>query len=139
MGDYARYIQASVSLVVRGAEREDVFADMARVHKSHRPGISAGRIFTLECNGNFVPLVARGAPRNKAGEIWIDLETRSKLGELDLNTAYEFKLHSATWGECLKWAWFATNPAYRVSSKISLVSLVLGVIGLLLGILSLLK
>jgi hypothetical protein len=91
---------------------------------------------TLEYDGQFVPLVARGSKSNERGVIALDLETRERLGTLALNTVYDFKIHQATWGECVKWAWTATDPAYRVASKISIVSFLLGLIGLFLGILS---
>lgn len=136
---YVRQTQPCVCLTVREIGLEDVFLDMVRVHISHRPGVSAGRILTVECNGVFVPLVARGAHDNSRDEIWLDLETRGRLGGLKPNVAYNFKLHTATWSECMRWAWSATDPAYRIPAKISLISVALGVVGLFLGIVSLLN
>lgn len=91
---------------------------------------------TLEYRGRFVPVVARGLLSNERGVIALDLETRERLGNLALNTEYEFKIHRSTWVERVTWAWAATDPAYRIASKISIVSFILGIIGLILGVLS---
>lgn len=133
---YVRQIEPPVSLIVRPSDWDDVFSDIARVHGDHRPGIKAGHILTLEYEGKFVPLVARGSHGNERGVIALDLETRERLGDLALNKSYNFKIHSATWAECIKWAWTATDPTYRIASKLSIVSFILGIIGLFLGLLS---
>lgn len=126
-----------MTLTVKGLALDDVFGDMARVHLSHRPNINAGQLLVLSHNNVALPLVARGAPNNQKDHIWLDLATRERLGDLALDTAYDFTIEKATFGDILRWAWKATNPAYRVASQISIVSAVLGIIGLLLGIISL--
>ncbi len=123
-------------LLVKSIGFDDVFLDMARLHSSHRSRISAGKVLKLSVNGRTKLLVARGAPKNERSVIWLDLKTRKEL-LLEVNKGADFKIEEASFVDNVKWAWNASDPAYRISSRLGVLSFFLGIIGFVLGVLSL--
>lgn len=126
----------TVRLTVRQIEREDVFHDMARLHLSHRPNSPAGTVLKIKADKRLVYRAARGAPANLKDSIWIDLKTRQALG-LQANVEADLEISKANCFEEMFWTWNATNPAARIATRVSVVSLILGLVGLGLGVVSL--
>lgn len=124
-----------MKLVVRQAERSDVFGDLVRVHFSHRPGIGAGNICRIEANGRRIRAVARNTLRNEKGVILLDNVMREKLGLSDNATA-EFAITPGNTWDDFWWAWGASNPVNRIAARLAALSVALGLIGGLLGVIS---
>jgi hypothetical protein len=112
----------------------DAFSDLARVHHTHRPSISAGKICVVECNGKIVRLAARGTSSKDTLEI--DLKTRIALGLKSWNETVEVSIKPARWWDEVLWTLKASSPMPRIAAWLGLVSLGLGVVGVLLGLLS---
>lgn len=122
-------------LRVIASDQTDVFHDMVRVSKHHRPFSSAGQVILVCCNGARIPLVARGAKANSRETISLDLRSREKFG-LKPNTDASFEFREAgLWAEFV-WAWNATDAMPRVAARLGLISVGLGTLGLVLGLAS---
>jgi len=131
---------SSQKLTVHELPVEDCWKDIARVPKEHRRDASGNRIPRAKiCNAiigeKHKLLAVRGCPENDA-RILLDSPTRIDF-EVQVGKSYEVELRPVSWFGYWRWAWEAADPAYRVPSQISLISLLLGVIGLLLGALAL--
>ena len=111
----------------------DVFQDMVRVHRIHRPAIPAGRIFRVRHVTKSVLLVARGARANQRNTFAIDLKTRQALGIPRYGEDVEVTFSNANPVDELVWGWRASEPVSRIASRLGLLSVVLGAIGAVLG------
>ena len=124
-----------MELLVKQADREDIFGDLARLHTSHRPGILAGSICRISVGSASVLAVARNSKSNETGTISLDDALRTRLKIKD-GESYEFKIVPAGLWDQFNWAWSASNPVNRIASRLGVLSVALGLLGLLLGILS---
>ncbi|MFH1874132.1 MAG: hypothetical protein ABH859_02975 [Pseudomonadota bacterium] len=81
-------------------------------------------------------VIVRGCREYGDERLILDEFTRSKLN-VKPNEEVDVKLkQKGLLGE-LKWAWRASDPSYRVSARLAVLSVILGEIGLLLGIFAL--
>lgn len=124
-----------VTLSVRQVEIEDVFHDIVRVHLDHRPFAKAGAVVIVEHKGKTIRLVARGAPKNDKGAVWLDLRSRQRLGLMP-NTQAEIHFKKASLRDEFLWAWCATDAMPRIAARLGLLSVGLGLLGVILGVLS---
>jgi len=123
-----------LTLIVKSADREDVYRDVARIPVEHRNGLKAGHMYKISRDGLFAFVFIRGAEGSKAGKaIKLDEVIRNKLG-VELGKEYEFKIESINWFTKLLGAWYTTDPFNRVAIQLSIVSAVLGVISLFVAL-----
>jgi hypothetical protein len=98
---------------------------MAEIHKNH--------VYRLMVNNKSRLVALRGSYNNG---ISMDEVTREKLG-IQANRSYHFDFYKTTWIGQFLWAWGATDPAYRIATRLGALSLVLGIVGTILGVWSL--
>ena len=126
-------------LFVHRLESEAKYKDIVRVSQTEfksetgEPILHKNNVYRLTANKRSVLVALRGSHRNG---IAMDMVTRKRLG-LEEGRSYHFEFGRAGWVGQFIWTWEATDPAYRIASRLGLISLVLGVVGVLLGILSL--
>jgi hypothetical protein len=130
------------NLEVRRVTSDEVYKDIARVPEFLRTGarglIREGTLCKVTTNQRSAYLFLRGAGATQESIILIDDYTRGKLG-VEVGETHSFEFDQAgSWG-MLCWAWSATEPAYRIASRLAVVGVALGVAGLALGILSLVR
>lgn len=130
-----------MKLQVCQAAREDVYRDIVRVPEKYRLSsngrlIPDGSVCRITTPGGTAFGILRGLGDSSKQEVHIDERLRNLLG-LRLDDEAEFRFEPVgAWGQFL-WAWNASDPAYRVAARMSLLSVALGFSGLLLGLLSL--
>jgi hypothetical protein len=123
----------TVKLLVRSAAAEDVFKDVARINEDDRGGHRAGQVYRLVAPTGKALVVIRGMRPLDKGKIRIDEEVRKRLG-VTFGKEVELRIEPVGLRGELEWAWRATDPAYRVASKLGVLGLILGVIGAALGV-----
>lgn len=126
-----------MKLKVEALPEKDLWKDMIRIPYAYRRDggeikIPSSSVCKITANGKSRLVAVRGCP-GKDPIIQIELKLRTHLG-LKVGQEYDFKLAPASSLGYWRWAWKATDPAYRVPAQISLVSFILGLIGLLLGV-----
>lgn len=130
----------SEKLTVHKIALADAWKDVARIPRKYRKDVSGRSIRRAEiCDvtiGDKHRLLAIHGCPIKDARILLDSPTRIYF-DVEIGSSYEVKLCPVGWFGYWRWAWKASEPAYRVPAQISLVSLFLGVVGLLLGALSL--
>ena len=120
--------------MVHQVNRDDVFHDMVRVHRSHRRGIRTGRLCLVSANGSkSIIAIARNSLRNDTKGIWLDNAQRHELGVKAGHEA-DFNIVRAPWYHEFLWVWRASDPVNRTAGRLGIVSLGLGIIGVVLGI-----
>jgi hypothetical protein len=122
----------SVQLTVVMAAEDDIYKDLARVHRADRGDLPSGQIYRLCANGNRKRLIVRGlqgvdAPNGAHGYIYLDEATRDALG-VALESRYQFQITKVGWFGRLCWAWDASDPAYNVAARLGVISFFLGVL-----------
>ena len=122
-----------MKLMVNKVNRDDVFNDLVRVHRSHREGIRTGRLCRVNANGKSIIAVARNSLRNDTKGIWLDNAQRAVLG-VKADQEADFNIISAPWYEEFLWVWRASDPVNRTAGRLGIISLGLGVIGVILAI-----
>lgn len=127
-------------LKVLGARSDDVFGDLVRVNESLRRDtdgnlVAAGAICRVSTGGKSILVKARGLPHEEGEVIRLDEVLRDRLGVRN-GEEREFDISRANSMEQFLWAWSATEPGYRVSARLAVLSVVLGGIGLVLGVVS---
>lgn len=124
-------VSLSCHLKVDSVEDEDVYKDVVRIAKTDRGSLRAGRIHRFVANGRTSYFIIRGAGNRRGqGKISMDEASRTKLG-LTRGLQYSFEITEAGfWGE-LRWAFYATDPAYRVAARLGVLSFGLGLLALL--------
>jgi len=130
-----------MKLKVCCADNEDVYRDIVRVPEKHRLGpkgcvIVEGSVCEIATGGRSAYGILRGYDKSSDPIVRIDERMRNRLGikvgeEVDVS----FRV-AGLWGQ-FRWAWNASDPAYRVAARLGLLSVVLGLLGLLLGLVSL--
>jgi hypothetical protein len=124
------------TLKVHQIESGEKYKDTVRVSQSYfqrphdqSPLIEKNRVYRMVVKGKSILVAMRGSYRSG---IAMDQVTRGKLG-IRAEEEYEFEFYRAgLFGEFL-WAWKATEPAYRIATRLGAVSLFLGLIGVVLG------
>ncbi|OHB76272.1 MAG: hypothetical protein A2Z34_05670 [Planctomycetes bacterium RBG_16_59_8] len=133
-----------MKLTVRKAKEPDTYKDIARIPEAHRKDckgnpIPSGSIGKLTINGKSKYLIMRGNDDEKNPVLSLDEYCRQKLdvrNEEAADVRIDFpRWWLPRWWAHFRWAWSATDPAYRLPVKISII---LGGIGIALGIISLL-
>jgi hypothetical protein len=130
-----------VKLLVHHLSEHEVYRDIARIPEEYRKDVHGqrvdrGNVCELLCKetGNKAFVVLYGS-RREGAHIGVDNRTRRKL-DIKPDHSYEFELiSSGFWGE-VRWALESGDVVHRFSSRIALVSLILGLAGIALGILS---
>lgn len=130
--------------VVR-ADHQDVYRDIARIPEQFRQAVDGqtlpeGEVCKITVQGarRTAFLILRGKEDSQDPFVWLDERTRNRLG---LSPGDTVRLEMRTvwlWGQW-RWAWSSSDPAYRVSARLALLSVVLGVVGVLLGIVSMVR
>lgn len=128
---------------VREADAKDVFRDIARINELFRRDAAGGRIpagtvCEITVRANRCYLIVRGAPSAEEPTIYLDERLRDALC-VKAGDYADVSLKAAGWWGQFRWAWGASDPAYRVAARMALLSVGLGFLGLILGILSLVK
>jgi hypothetical protein len=126
-----------MNLTVQDIPRGDTWKDVVRIPHAYRKnsegdGVPRGAICKLTANGKSKMVSVRGSS-SKEPVIQMDSKLRHKL-HLNVGDSYDIVLKPTSWFGNLRWAWFASDPAYAIPAQISLISLLLGIIGLFLGI-----
>ena len=126
-----------MKLKVEKIDEEGVYKDLARVPEIHRVdhkgrAIAEGRICKVTAGEKNVLLSLRGLQGYSSPTIQMDEKTRLALG-LTSGSEAEFSFREVMWWGQFRWAWRATDPAYRIAARLGLLSLFLGLIGLALG------
>ncbi len=127
-------------LVVKEADRAEVYRDIARIPEVHRKDckgrtIPEGSVCKLSTSHKSAYVLLRGKGNETEAAIWLDERTRNRLG-VTAGEQQEFEFRPVRlWGQTC-WAWDASDPSYRVSARLAVLSLLLGAVGLLLGVLS---
>ena len=129
-----------VKLVVKKALEEEVYRDIARVPEIHRKDsegrtITEGSVCKLSTAGKSTYALLRGKGDVTEAAIWLDERTRNHLG-IAIGDEREFEFQPVGMRGQTRWAWNASDPSYRVSARLAVLSLVLGALGLILGLLS---
>lgn len=133
---------ASVNLKIEPAGKADVYRDVARIPEKHRIDkrgrpLKEGRVAEIKAvaNGISLLLILRGNQESEDPVIWLDESTRKRL-KVEVGQVEPFELKSVgIWGQW-RWACSATEPAYRISAHLAMLSVFVGLVGFLLGILS---
>jgi len=131
----------TVRLSVKQAAEADVYRDIARIPEPHRKDrrgqtIAEGSVCKLSSSGKSVYVLLRGKGETEEAAIWMDERTRNKLG-VSTGQEVDFDLSTVGWKGQFLWAWSASDPAYRITARLALISVILGCLGFILGVVSL--
>lgn len=112
-----------------------VFQDKRRYYSSGGEIIKSGSLCKVRdvTTGEFVYAILRGLELDEKEYIKIDESLRQKLGintEENEKIIHQFTFHKTSFFEKLYWMWSTTDYGYRISSKIAIISLVLGVLSI---------
>jgi hypothetical protein len=129
-------------LLVHHLSEDEVYRDIARIPEEYRKApngqrVDRGNVCELFCRDTCKKafIVLYGS-RHEGADIGIDNRTRKKL-DVYADHRYDFELRaSGFWGE-ISWALGSGDVVHRFSSRIALLSLILGLTGVALGILAL--
>jgi hypothetical protein len=118
-------------LTVTDPPERDIYKDSVRINIHDRVGHTKGHVYKLFVGNRMARVFLRGT--DQPGTITMDLETRDRLG-VRLNEPILIKLQKGFWiVDELIWAWRASDPAYRIASKLGVLSFLLGVLSLVLA------
>lgn len=126
-----------MKLSVKKASQQDVYQDIVRIHEDYRLTakgkiIPEGSACRISIGKNSCYVIIRGIGELEKS-IFIDERSRNKLdiriGD-DVDVALKGPL--GTFGQFL-WAWNSSDMAYRVASRLALISVILGIVGAILG------
>ena len=112
--------------------KEDVYKDIVRIPQVHRTDkngqpIEESTVCWIRGAPRVSVAVLRGYQDSQNAEIHMDERTRNRLG-VQIGESIKFEFETAgSWGQ-LKWAWRASETGYRVSSRLAVVGLFLGVL-----------
>jgi len=132
-----------MKFTIERADREDVYRDVIRIPEKYRQGID-GKIIpegsvckiTLPTGKKVFAIIRgmrdAGVPVEKP-IAKMDERLRNRLG-LQVGDRVELRLKKVgTIGE-FRWAWSASDPAYRAMARMALLSLTLAVLSVILAI-----
>lgn len=124
-------------LFVRQIESESKYKDTVRVSQatfrvepSAAPLLHKNHVYKLTANRRHALVALRGS---YASGISMDAITRERL-RLDQDRSYHFEFREVGFLGQFLWAWSATDPAYRIATRLGAVSLFLGIVGTALGL-----
>lgn len=131
----------AMKLKVQQAASEDVYRDIVRVSERYRADthgvmVPEGSVCRISAPGGTAYGILRGLGNSSERVISMDERLRNLL---DVSDGDEVELQFkkvGSWGQ-FRWAWNASDPAYRVAARLGLLSVILGALGLLLGLISL--
>jgi hypothetical protein len=112
--------------------KEDIYKDIVRIPQVHRidkdgKPIEESTVCWIRGAPHVSLAVLRGYRDSENAEIHMDERTRNRLG-VQIGDSIKFEFETAgLWGQ-LKWAWGASETAYRVSSRLAVVGLILGIL-----------
>ena len=114
----------------------NVYRDIIRISERHRKDINGnlikeGSICKVIVQDRTVYAILRGLSEGEflSPEIEIDERLRNQL-KINADDYVDFLFKkSGFWGEFI-WAWKASDPAYRISARMALLSVILGVLSL---------
>lgn len=135
------------TLEIHSAQQGEVYRDLVRIPESERRDqrgwiVDEGKVCRIQVNGRSTLVVLRGTAtaefvnHNHRACIHMDEVTRRhlRLENSMLGEAAEFEITPlGRFGE-FRWAWNATEIGYRISSRLALLGLLLGVISIVLAI-----
>lgn len=130
-----------MKIKVRSAASDDVYKDIIHIpescrHDAYGHVIPEGTVCKVAYRGRATFALVRGSGNSSEKEIRIDERLRNLLG-FSINEEVDLQLKKVgLWGQ-FRWAWNASDPAYRVAARMGGLSVILGLTGLLLGLLSL--
>lgn len=128
-------------LKVAEAREEDVFEDIVRINFRYRQDkagqtIPSGAVCRISVGHKSARAIVRGLPAEEGPLIRLDESLRRVIG-VKSGDEIEIVLKRAGFFEEVVWCWQATNPTYRISARLAVLSVLLGLIGLVLGVISL--
>ena len=131
-----------MKLQVQMAAREDVYRDLARIPEAHRRGrdgktIIEGSVCKISAGSASTYALLRGCQVTDQPVILLDERTRNELG-LSCGQSVDFVIKPAGLSGQFRWAWSASDPAYRIGARMAVISVALGFTGLVLGVVSIL-
>jgi hypothetical protein len=122
------------------ARSEDIYKDIIRIPEKFRLDnrnriIPEGSVCKMTVGGKSVFALARGIQGSCENEIQIDERLRNILS-LNINDEVEIEFKMAKIPGQIRWAWNASDQAYRIAARLGVVSVILGGVGLMIAILS---
>lgn len=131
-----------MKLRVLKADEQDVYRDIVRIPEayrkdSHGTTLAEGEVckVTAQSKNQSAFAILRGKQDCQDEAVWMDERTRNRLG-LTVGEQVPFDLKTVgLWGQW-RWAWSSSDPAYRVTARLALLSVLLGLLGVVLGIVS---
>jgi len=130
-----------MKLKILASAKEDVYRDIVRVPEQYRIDergavVPEGSVCKLTVAGCAAYAIVRGDNESIEPTIRMDERLRNFL---KTTKGAEVEVQFAQAGRCgeFLWAWYASDPAYRVAARMASLSVALGALGLLIGILSL--
>ena len=129
-------------LEVNKAQEDDVYNDIARIPEIHRKDgednkIVEGQLCKITVGRKYTYAFARGKLESEEPCVYIDDRIRGLLG-VKVGDKVEFSLKQASLVGRFRWAWNASDPAYRIAAQVAIISAFLGITGFVLGVISLL-
>lgn len=126
---------------IEEARSDDVYHDIARIPACYRKDpdgkpIKEGLICCITIRGISRHLILRGDLNASSATIRLDDITRNAFG-VQKGDEEEVRMQPAGLINQTRWAWNASDPSYRIASRLGVISLILGAIGLILGLVSL--
>jgi hypothetical protein len=132
-----------MKLRVQKAQEPDIYRDTARIPEPCRITktgqiIEEGKVCKVTARGQSIYLILRGRLDTNEEVIYLDERCRNRLG-VSINEQVEFDLKPVRLFGEFRWAWSASDPAYRIAARLAVLSVVLGFLGIGLGIISVFK
>jgi|SRR3989344_5014844 len=129
-------------LEVHQARNGEILKDLVRVSEKKRISRTGNKIkansvckISSPSTGGSVFAVLRGLEQfGEENFIRMDEYLREDLC-IEFGERYEFVFETKWWYRFV-WPWGATDPGYKISSKIALISLGLGIISVILGLIA---
>lgn len=126
-----------IKLKVCKTNEQDVFSDIIRVHENYRKdgkgqdidGGTACIVKVIETQKS-VHAILRGLGDIETDNIRIDDNLRKKLS-VDSGNYYGFEFKKAGFLKTFVWAFNASDTGYKISARIALISLAIGIISIL--------
>ncbi len=121
---------------------EDVYRDIIRIPESHRYDrdkrkIKEGSVCKVTIGEVSTFAILRGYSDSVEPLIFIDERLRDEL-KVHEHDQIEVQLEQTSIIGQFRWAWNASEPAYRVAARMAFMSVILGFIGFVMGAFSLL-
>jgi hypothetical protein len=130
-------------LTVATLYQRDVYRDVARIPERHRTDKSGRRIeeaklCEVTVGSRTALLFLRGEDATDSPIIRLDGKTRDRLN-LPVGQTADFELKVLDFCGEVRWAWDATEPAYRITARLALASVALGLLGFALAVISMVQ